>query len=240
MNTRRFLQTWMRGHADVVCERHFETNEFGVKTDFFFKQTNIKCYCLTRNISGHLRQRGYNLVPPFFLPFFFKKGGPYISKKPIGGWRFFVCANKISRCSLFIASRLQTALSSPRALHLLSSPLNGITNQRIYFTVATKRRGKKKWAQWSLYHMCVFCLDVIIAAHVGYRHERREKTAKINYWEGVNSAPRTALAHRIQAFGCWLLSKLPMLVECEWVGYSSATGEKKRASLSRFPDVWTQ
>lgn len=153
-HTTMHLQTWMH---EVVCVRDIlkrdMANEFGLKTE------NIKCYCLTRNISGHLRQRGYNLVSPFFLPFsffFFKKGGPYISKKPIGGWRFFVCANKISRCSLFIASRLQTALSSPRALHLLSSPLNGITNQRIYFIVATKRRSKKKLAQWSLCHICVF------------------------------------------------------------------------------------
>lgn len=157
--TMYFLQTWIRA-TPTWCVRDIlkrdTANEFGVKTENNNNKKNIKCYCLTRNISGHLRQRGYNLVPPFFLPFFFKKGGPYISKKPIGGWRFFVCANKISRCSLFIASRLQTALSSPRALHLLSSPLNGITNQRIYFTVATKRRGKKKWAQWSLYHMCVF------------------------------------------------------------------------------------
>lgn len=170
--------------------------------------------------------------PPFFLSlFFFKKGGPYISKKPIGGWRFFVCANKISRCSLFIASRLQTALSSPRALHLLSSPLNGITNRRIYFIVATKRRGKTKRAR------CIICVSLFRCNYRRYRHERREKTARINYWEGVNPAPRTALAHRIQAFGCWLLSELPMLVECEWVGYSSATEKGFAVSLSRCLDT---
>lgn len=155
-----FLADMNSRHADMVCERHFETRH-----GEWIRRKNRKQQQQKKTLNV-IVLHGIFLVtcanedtiwsPLSFFLFFFKKGGPYISKKPIGGWRFFVCANKISRCSLFIASRLQTALSSPRALHLLSSPLNGITNQRIYFTVATKRRGKKKWAQWSLYHMCVF------------------------------------------------------------------------------------
>ncbi len=54
--------------------------------------------------------------------FFSKRGVPIWARNRLVDDDFFGCANKISRCSLFIASRLQTALSSPRELHLLSSP----------------------------------------------------------------------------------------------------------------------
>lgn len=70
-----------------------------------------------------------------------------MSKTPIGGWRFFVWSNKIPRCSLFIASRLQTALFPPRALqrhYLLMALLSDSSIEGICDIFAKTKESQRK------------------------------------------------------------------------------------------------